>query len=168
MRDRPHAWLNCTGFESVPVRDRPILIGRSRDADFVLPHESVSRKHAIVAFHKGKFRIKNLSPLGLVFNGAEVEGLIDVAVGDLVAIGPFVLRVDDYPVRAHHEDEEEPTLPFGLPQRRTKKDAPPQRRPSSGRPGRPEAPTRGLKRPPGRRPPPGGPARPRQRRPRPE
>ena len=161
--DDPYAWLNCTGFESVPVRDRPIHIGRSKESNFVLPHESVSRKHAIVAFHKGKFRIKNLSPMGLTLNGRDIDGLQDLVVGDLIRIGPFVLRVDDH--RA--QDEDDATLPFGL-QQNALSDGP---NASPPRTARPDAPTRGLKRPrppTGRRPPPGGsrPPRPRPRGPR--
>jgi predicted component of type VI protein secretion system len=136
-----HAWLNCTGFESVPVGDQPILIGRGRAAHFVLPHESVSRKHAVVAVHKGKFRIKNLSAMGFELNGEEVEGTVDLCVGDLVAIGPFVLRIDDHPIREEHQDEDEPTLPFGLKTRREPK------------PGAADRPTRRAPRPKERPPP---------------
>ena len=143
-----HAWINCTGFESVPVGDQPILIGRGKAAQFVLPHESVSRKHALVAVHKGKFRIKNLSALGFHLNGEEVEGTVDLVVGDLITIGPFVLQIDDHPERGKHEDENVATLPFGFkppePQagsdRPTRRTPRPPKRPAGPRPRGPRRP----------------------------
>lgn len=138
MGDEVHAWLNCIGFESVPVRDAPLLIGRSKDASFVLPHESVSRRHAVVAYRKRKLRIKNLSALGLELNGEELEGVADLVIGDKLQLGPYVIRVDREPERVDGMDEQEATLPYGAPRRRA---APPAEEPPAQQPD-PQSPTR--------------------------
>ena len=78
----------------VPVRDG-LTLGRSSDNDIVLRDFSVSRHHARVDEMDGKFHLVDLeSTNGVRINEEFVSSGI-FAVGDLLGVGSFELRVED-------------------------------------------------------------------------
>ena len=80
---------------TVQVGERPFIIGRSPDADLVLPEPSISRRHARIDCVGGKYYLEDLnSGAGTRINKRPIlkEELKD---HDQVAIGPFVFQFLD-------------------------------------------------------------------------
>ena len=70
------------------------VIGRSRDADIVLQHPSISKAHAAIEPRgPGRFLITDLGSS----NGIEVDGIamerVELTVGDRVRLGPVTLSL---------------------------------------------------------------------------
>ncbi len=70
----PPAWAELvTAQETIQVRHNRALIGRSEDADIRLNHDDVSRVHALVWRHGGKFFLRDLqSANGTTLDGRDV------------------------------------------------------------------------------------------------
>lgn len=67
---------------------RTVFIGRSRFCDCVLGDPSVSRRHALLTFETGKWRLRDLGSLnGTYVNGCRVVDEVTVEPGDAVAFG---------------------------------------------------------------------------------
>lgn len=78
---------------SFAMGGRPLLIGRSPDADVVLADRQISRQHARLSFKNGELIIKDLgSTNGLVVNGERVKS-IALREGDAVELGDYTLQV---------------------------------------------------------------------------
>ena len=90
-------WINCTGIEPLKLGDKPIVIGRSPECDFQLPHQSVSRKHAVLGVIADEITIQSKNPLAIRVNGQVPEGgrRVKLKLGDEVLIGPFLLQISD-------------------------------------------------------------------------
>ncbi|MCP4641669.1 MAG: FHA domain-containing protein [bacterium] len=77
------------------------IIGRTSDVDFVLPHTTISRRHAALCVAEGRVTIEDLaSTNGVFLNGEQVKRSV-VSEGDFLSVGDYtlVLRVlDDQPV----------------------------------------------------------------------
>ena len=74
----------------------PAIIGRSADAPICLPDVGVSRHHAALARREGIWHVSDLgSTAGTSLNGIRLPRGIAAAVapGDVLRIGPWVLRV---------------------------------------------------------------------------
>ncbi len=52
---------------------RPTVMGRDGSCEVVLGHPSISRRHAIVRFQNGAYRVEDLSTNGLFVNGNQVK-----------------------------------------------------------------------------------------------
>jgi pSer/pThr/pTyr-binding forkhead associated (FHA) protein len=91
-------WLVCAATEPLPLSTNPVTIGRRSDVDVVLPHDTVSRLHA-EALHEreGRVMIRNRSPNGFTVNGKQVDTEQELKPGDVIKIGPYVIRVTDQP-----------------------------------------------------------------------
>lgn len=79
-----------------PAPDRPSLLGRSAEADIRLLDESVSRRHALLTPRAGMWLIVDLeSKHGTRVNDAPLSPNTPARLrtGDILAIGPWVLRV---------------------------------------------------------------------------
>lgn len=73
----------------------PMVIGRIAEADIRLDNQIVSRKHARIFVKEGKAVIEDLkSNNGTYVNGQKIEKT-EVAPGEEIGIGPFILRVVD-------------------------------------------------------------------------
>lgn len=106
------AYLCCEPFRAVPLTEgRPISIGRSRTADLTLPHESVSRTHALVRVLGDTITIEDKSTYGLHLNGDRIQQG-PIKSGDLIQLGPYVIAVRDVPDRTAEEMGEEVTRPL--------------------------------------------------------
>jgi pSer/pThr/pTyr-binding forkhead associated (FHA) protein len=72
-----------------PIQGARVTIGREADNLVQLPHEKVSKHHAVILPAKDGWEIKNLqSTNGVLVNGKQVEGA-KLKDGDRVKIGPF-------------------------------------------------------------------------------
>ena len=71
-------------------------IGRDAGCDLVLADRSVSRRHAELRSDGERWEIRNLGQGGTLLNGRPAEGdaWVALAHGTMVAIGPYLLRVD--------------------------------------------------------------------------
>jgi hypothetical protein len=69
-----------------------VSLGRARDCDLVLPHESVSRLHAEIRALGESLTIEDRSAYGTTVNGKRVVTR-PLKTGDTIAIGPYVITV---------------------------------------------------------------------------
>ena len=78
----------------VALTDKPITIGRGREADVMLDDEKVSRVHCGVALRNGNYYLKDLkSRNGTHLNGEEVEEA-QLNPGDHIRVGSTVITFD--------------------------------------------------------------------------
>jgi pSer/pThr/pTyr-binding forkhead associated (FHA) protein len=87
------------------ITPKPVVIGRTQDADIRLDNPLISRKHAMIFARAGKLAIEDLkSNNGTFVNGKKVEKA-EVSMGDEVRLGPYLLRLAD-PMQGGRRDEE--------------------------------------------------------------
>ena len=90
----PVAWLDSDLLASIPLRPgRAASLGRDPFCAGVLPHRSVSRRHALVQVSEDGQRItyQDVSRNGSTRNGVAVSGLVELEPGDELQIGPYTL-----------------------------------------------------------------------------
>jgi len=76
----------------LPLPDRPLLIGRSRDCDLILEDDYVSRRHARIESRNGKFLIVDEnSRNGTVVRGQRIRAPCELRHDDEIRIGGTVL-----------------------------------------------------------------------------
>ncbi len=81
------------GIEPVVLRDGWVF-GRGAEADTVLPHPSVSRRHAVIRAKDGGWAVEDAgSRSGTYWNGRLFQSE-QLVLGDIVQIGPFAFRFD--------------------------------------------------------------------------
>jgi len=90
----------------VDVGVRPVLIGRSHEADLVLAHKSVSREHCRIWLDHDTFRIRDLGATNRTrLNDAPVEEAV-LADGDHLLIGESLLKfIGQTSIEAHYHEE---------------------------------------------------------------
>lgn len=72
-----------------PIQGARVTIGREPDNLIQLPHEKISKHHAVILPVGGGWAIKDLqSTNGVIINGRPVESA-ELKDGDRVKIGPF-------------------------------------------------------------------------------
>jgi diguanylate cyclase (GGDEF)-like protein len=75
----------------VLLESRKVTIGRSRQADFALHDDGVSRMHCVVASQDGKYVLADLgSTHGTLVNGARADR-VELQPGDRIQLGPSSL-----------------------------------------------------------------------------
>jgi diguanylate cyclase (GGDEF)-like protein len=75
----------------VLLESRKVTIGRSRQADFTLQDEGVSRMHCVIAVQHGKYVLADLgSTHGTLVNGVRAER-VELQPGDRIELGPDAL-----------------------------------------------------------------------------
>ncbi|MFF1922482.1 FHA domain-containing protein [Streptomyces sp. NPDC058221] len=73
---------------------RPLLIGRDPGNGLRLSHETVSRMHAELTAHGGRWLLRDLgSTNGTCVNGQRVTGTVSVREGDQVSFGRMTFRL---------------------------------------------------------------------------
>jgi type VI secretion system protein len=71
-------------------------IGRSMENRLVLPDDSISRKHALVSYEKGRYYLTDNSANGTLICNCDLlvhHGKVELADGDLLRIGDYELSV---------------------------------------------------------------------------
>jgi pSer/pThr/pTyr-binding forkhead associated (FHA) protein len=88
---RPRLLLIALSAENAfvqPLADGVSLVGRGRDAQIWINHESVSRRHAEVAVSDGEVTVVDLgSRNGTFLNGQRIEGPTTIQCGDELRFG---------------------------------------------------------------------------------
>jgi pSer/pThr/pTyr-binding forkhead associated (FHA) protein len=90
LRSEPEAttslWLRAVG-------ERPFVVGRSRQADFVVGEDTVSRLHAQIVRTPDGFVLTDLGSTNGTWLAGRRVGQVDVAAGDVVRLGELSLRL---------------------------------------------------------------------------
>ncbi|MGH8046603.1 MAG: ATP-binding cassette domain-containing protein [Chthoniobacterales bacterium] len=90
----------AVGIAPVVLRDG-LVLGRSAEADILLPHPSVSRRHLVIRARENKrgWVVEDLgSKSGSYLNGRLFQSE-PLTYGDIVTLGPFALRFDGLQLR---------------------------------------------------------------------
>jgi pSer/pThr/pTyr-binding forkhead associated (FHA) protein len=93
-------YLCCEGYPPTVIEPgQPVIIGRSaREADFVLPHPAVSRRHAELLYLEDGVHVRDLgSANGVILDGLEIgDEAVKVPLGAKMRISDFtiVLRAE--------------------------------------------------------------------------
>jgi len=83
-----------TGQEQVLPTDRPLILGRSRQADIRLDDDLTSRQHTKISFAGGKFLLEDLkSKNGTHLNGHKISAPTALKAGDYVRVGDCTFHV---------------------------------------------------------------------------
>jgi Nif-specific regulatory protein len=95
---------------TIPLAEGEVTIGRDASNGIAVVDPSVSRKHCLVNWHEGRFRVRDLdSRNGTLVNGDGVEETW-LEHGDLIATGDssfvFLLEEDDGPAESRVEFED--------------------------------------------------------------
>ncbi|MFP2930293.1 FHA domain-containing protein, partial [Pyxidicoccus sp. 3LG] len=78
----------------VPVKQGPLVMGRSSSADLRLQHPSISRRHAQLVRRGDRFLLKDLSSQnGTFLNKHRVTSEVEVMTGDEISMGNALLRL---------------------------------------------------------------------------
>ena len=78
----------------VPVKQGPLVMGRSSSSDLRLQHPSISRRHAQLTRRADRFFLKDLSSQnGTFVNRNRVTAEVEVMPGDEISMGNALLRL---------------------------------------------------------------------------
>ena len=87
----PRAWLEAEG-QRIPIGASGVVIGRSAEADVVIPAQEVSRRHAQIVPDANGWTLLDLgSTNGIRVNGRQVGVPTRLTDGDVIGIGPVEL-----------------------------------------------------------------------------
>lgn len=78
--------------------ERPLVVGRAREADVKIPSVSVAAEHCALFTHEGQWVLQDTSGGATSVNGQPVEGPTPLCIGDVVALGadanPATIEID--------------------------------------------------------------------------
>lgn len=75
-----------------PLTGEAVVLGRSAEAGIQLNHVEVSRRHCVLTFSEGRWRIEDLgSRWGTRINGRRITSPVELSPGDSIATGPVQL-----------------------------------------------------------------------------
>ena len=87
--------VNTVTGEGISLYDRELSMGRNKKCDVVLPFETISRLHAVIAYrNKGFVIFDTFSKSGVTVNGEKIQGKSRICDGDVIGLGglEYVLR----------------------------------------------------------------------------
>jgi hypothetical protein len=88
--------INMVTNEVVSLREREISIGRNKSCDIVLPYDTISRLHAVIAYRsKGFVIFDTFSKSGIKLNGKKIEKWAHLHSGDELNIGGIQYRLSE-------------------------------------------------------------------------
>ncbi len=88
--------INTVTNEAVSLRERETSIGRNKSCDIVLPFDTISRLHAVIAYRsKGFVIFDTFSKSGIKLNGKKVEKWAYIHSGDELNIGGVHYRLSE-------------------------------------------------------------------------
>ena len=91
--------INSITGEGLSLYDREVSLGRNKKCDIVLPFETISRLHAVIAYrNKGFVIFDTFSKTGVTVNGEKINGKAHIYDGDVIGIGglEYTLREAKY------------------------------------------------------------------------
>lgn len=91
--------INTITGDGISLYDREISIGRNKKCDIVLPFETISRLHAVIAYrNKGFVVFDTFSKSGVTVNGEKIQGKSRISNGDVIGMGglEYVLKESRY------------------------------------------------------------------------
>lgn len=91
--------VNSISGKSIPVYDRELSLGRNKKCDVVLPFDTISRLHAVIAYRNKGFAVfDTFSKSGITVNGKKIEGKSYIKDGDVIGIGglEYTLKEEKY------------------------------------------------------------------------
>ena len=94
--------------QEVPLGTQAMTLGRGSEADIVLDHSSISRKHATLGFEGGHLVLRDAGSTNGIYLGKEKVESWDAVEGQSAEIGVFTLRVVDLAAAVPAESELEP------------------------------------------------------------
>ncbi|MDF1566351.1 MAG: FHA domain-containing protein, partial [Deltaproteobacteria bacterium] len=111
---------------------RTVVLGRSSRCEIPLRDLSVSRRHAELRWEAGRgYRVRDLgSRNGCAVDNERIDGWVDVASGQVIAIGDLRLRLEYEALKEQTFIREEPALTPAAPLYRPDDQRPP--RPATG------------------------------------
>ncbi len=78
--------------QSIPLKNRSVLLGRDPNASLQLDAPLVSRRHATIDLDsRGNYILQDHSVNGVFVNGQRVTNSVQLSEGDAIRIGPFTL-----------------------------------------------------------------------------
>ncbi len=78
--------------QSIPLKNRSVLLGRDPNASLQLDSPLVSRRHATIdQDSRGNYLLRDYSVNGVFVNGQRVTNSVQLSEGDAIRIGPFTL-----------------------------------------------------------------------------
>jgi ABC transport system ATP-binding/permease protein len=78
--------------QSIPLKNRSVLLGRDPNASLQLDSPLVSRRHATIdQDSRGNYILRDYSVNGVFVNGQRVTNSVQLSEGDAIRIGPFTL-----------------------------------------------------------------------------
>lgn len=88
--------INTVTNEAVSLRERETSIGRNKSCDIVLPFDTISRLHAVIAYRsKGFVIFDTFSKSGIKLNGKKIEKWAYIHSGDELNIGGIQYRLSE-------------------------------------------------------------------------
>lgn len=91
--------INTITGEGISLYDREVSLGRNKKCDIVLPFETISRLHAVIAYrNKGFVIFDTFSKSGVTVNGEKINGKSHIYDGDVIGMGglEYTLREAKY------------------------------------------------------------------------
>lgn len=80
--------INAITGQEIKLYDKETSLGRNKKCDIVLPFDTISRLHAVIAYRsKGFVIFDTFSKSGVVVNGKKIEGKQLLHHGDAISIG---------------------------------------------------------------------------------
>ena len=80
--------MNSITDEGLNLYDREVSLGRNKKCDIVLPFETISRLHAVIAYrNKGFVIFDTFSKTGVTVNGEKINGKSHIYDGDVIGMG---------------------------------------------------------------------------------
>ncbi len=80
--------INSITGEGLSLYDREVSLGRNKKCDIVLPFETISRLHAVIAYrNKGFVIFDTFSKTGITVNGEKINGKSHIYDGDVIGMG---------------------------------------------------------------------------------
>ena len=71
----------------------PSVLGRDKTTEFVIAHATVSRRHALIRYHNGKYILKDLgSSNGTFFRGSRIDEIV-IDHGDKFQLGSCLVQL---------------------------------------------------------------------------
>ena len=80
--------MNSITGEGLNLYDREVSLGRNKKCDIVLPFETISRLHSVIAYrNKGFVIFDTFSKTGVTVNGEKINGKSHIYDGDVIGMG---------------------------------------------------------------------------------